>query len=306
MITSPSLRIYASTEESSSNDGGGEDNGSGGGSSDSGGGSEDKQESKSSDSGDSNDGAESKDDGSSEDSKQDSGTKDVEEDTKTDDLKGTAEEQEKAAIEDYIYDEPGYVKPYPFVPKDKPIDKQPFNCKDNKWYKGCAPIHPNPIKHIENCKNKGDWNHNCKVHHPWKGKCDHWWSNWQCHHGKHPHHGGNDNHNHRDSKHTHTSTSGGHGDLDLIINIDHYNTKSASKLKDFNLQIDVIQQDDSDNVYDKNLDLSKMPDKIKIEHLDIDKGDLFLTQLVNNDAEDGDSYLAVADEDPVSIYITAE
>jgi hypothetical protein len=181
-------------------------------------------------------------------------------------------------------------------------------CKYNKWdTKKCG----GDGGHEDDCKNKGDWNHKCKHEggdgnkDHWNGKCSHWWSNWNCHHGKH-HHNNHDNHNHRDSKHTHTSTSGGHGDLDLVINIDHYNTKSASKLKDFNLQIDVIQEDDSDNVYDKNLDLSKMPDKIKISHLDIDKGDIFLTQLVNNDAEDGDSYLAVADEDTVSIYITAE
>ena len=66
--------------------------------------------------------------------------------------KGTPEEQEKAAQEDYIYDEPGIVKPYPPVIKPKPGVGEIVKDTGIKCYQdyGCSP-NP-PPKGWESCK----------------------------------------------------------------------------------------------------------------------------------------------------------
>ena len=254
----------------------------------------------------------------------------------SDELKGTPEEQEKAAVEDHIADQKSDSELPKVIPKWKPTSKNTF-CANKVE---CDKLdHPEkyPLNNPYHPKYCDKWNHECKPKiyncHGWKcdpkikchdwmnsnkcgsdGKhdhdendknCHHWWSNWNCHR-HHPNHH-HDNDNHRDSHHTHTSTSGGHGDLTVIVNIDHYNTKSSSKLKDFNLRFD-IAEGDGDNVYNKHLDLSSMPDQIKVDHLDIDQGDVFLVSLTNNIAEDGDSYLATStnNDKDLDVFLTAE
>jgi len=282
MISSPSLRIYAADEgsnndkqSSDNNDGGSKDNGDSDGS-----------------------GGVSKE----EDSSNEGGTSEEDKPINRDELKGTPEEQEQAAREDYMYDTPGIVKPYPEQPKkewiktpentyckdktecdklSKPVKKDgPYQCHpDGKDNSKCIP--KQPIKHIEDCKEKWnqDWNHN--------GKCD-------GHNGGHDH-DGHDHHNnwcshhdcHHHNHHSNTHFSDNHhGDVTVKVHVTDY---KSNDLEDVHLIIG--------DVYEKNLDLSDEPDQIKVDNLDIDGGDDFAVCLANEDSDEGDCVVTHADND---------
>jgi hypothetical protein len=323
MTTSPSLRIYAADEEGSSGDSGA--GGDSGGSNDSGGDNDGGGSKNNGDSGDGGDGetkqgTSNNDEGSkqeaddngevSNNNPDDNGDNSNEQPTNDIDrekLKGTAEEQEQAAIEDYIHEEPGIVKPYPYVPKDKPkwgtgneIPKLNLLCSHTK--EGCnGGQGPNDgpttkgkgdgwggdgwKKGGDKGDGKGDWckHHKCgkdghddddhKHHHNW---CD----SHNCHH-----------HNH----HTSTHFSDNHkGHVTVKIELD-YKEKNSKNLDDVELLIG--------DVYDKTLNLSDKPDTIKVDHLDIDGGDDFAICLANEDTQEGSCTVAEADNDHDTITV---
>jgi len=278
MISSPSLRIYASTEEGGSNEGG---NG------------KDNEETSSSGGGDkerNNEGGKGSNDAPKEEDKQETndepktsncggeactGTEKEDSTVTPNDLKGTPEEQEKAAVEDYVNEEPGIKKPYP--PKeDESWTKKGVNhegwknmpeCKDHKWSKDCK------WDGGDDCKNKG-WTHECKRDHGDDNHDHH--NNWCSHHDCH-------HHNH----HTSTHFSDNHnGDVTVKVHVTDY---KSNDLEDVHLIIG--------DVYEKNLDLSDEPDTIKVDNLDIDGGDDFAVCLANEDSDEGDCVVTHADND---------
>lgn len=320
MTTSPSLRIsvYAADEEGGSGSDSSNDGGSDSGSSDSGsdnGGGESKDSGSKDQGSDSNDnsgdqGQEQKEEVSSDNPNSDQPDYNVAA------TERAAAEKEQAAIDDYVYEEPGIVKPYPEKEigvgktikssdeinvspgSDKPVTKEPVNKE--------------PIKHVEDCKNKG-WTHECQQDHPGKGKGDgcnekwkqDWHHNGKCDggHGGHGH-DGNGHHNdwcdHHDCHHHdhHTSThfsDSHHGDVTVRVNVD-YGT-SSKHLEDVHLIIG--------DVYEKNLDLSDKPDQIKVDNLDIDGGDDFAVCLANEDSDEGDCVVthASSDHDEVKVSL---
>lgn len=278
MISSPSLRIYAADEQGSSSNDGGSKGDSGGGNKDDGGGKEDSKESNDG-GGNEKSNSQSKDvedSGTQQEDKQETGAQETK---NPDDLKGTPEEQEKAAVEDYINEEPGIKKPYPPV-TDKPkwgtgtgIHTNPWKGEGGNWCKQ----HPDKCDHpIHDGCDHGNWHHGCgggKGGHGGSGHGGHndWCSHHDCHHHHHSNTHFSDNHN---------------GDVTVKVHVTDY---KSNDLSDVHLIIG--------DVYEKNLDLNSEPDTIKVDNLDIDGGDDFAVCLANEDSNEGDCKVAHADSD---------
>ena len=195
MISSPSLRIYAADEQGSSSNDGGSKGDSGGGNKDDGGGKEDSKESNDG-GGNEKSNSQSKDvedSGTQQEDKQETGAQETK---NPDDLKGTPEEQEKAAVEDYINEEPGIKKPYPPV-TDKPkwgtgtgIHTNPWKGEGGNWCKQHPDKCDHPIQPIHDGCDHGNWHHGCdggKGGHGGSGHGGHndWCSHHDCHHHHH-------------------------------------------------------------------------------------------------------------------------
>lgn len=211
--------------------------------------------------------------------------------------KGTSQEQEKTAVEDYVNEEPGIKKPYPPVTPPEDICKthkdacdKPRGPPETGPHEGGADWckqHPDKCDHPGN-GGEGNW---CKEH---PGRCDgkggheddehHHHHNWCDHHDCH-------HHNHHSSTHFSDSHN---GDVTVKVNL-KYKEKNSKNLDDVELIIG--------DVYDKILDLSDKPDTVKVNHLDIDGGDDFAVCLANEDSQEGECTVTEADNDHDSVEV---
>ena len=350
-LTFASILLRAESRESfDSNGGGSKDSESDKGSKDDNSGddskSEDKEqkaETKSDDSG-----AEKGDNGPSTDSKQDSseGDKIEAEDYKPpidrEKLKGTPEEQEKAAQEDSLSLPDDQVPPE-FPSEKKPVatddgkshrteeteNNDPCNyfgrniCEGSKDGKTCNEEKFDCLSDTENgnyCttgKCPGDdkpyrpphgkpENINCNNCHGGEGEKHNWCKEHpgKCDHPHHQHKHHNDWCDHHDchNHHHHSSTHFSDSHSGDVT------VKIVTKYEEKNPKnlndVDLIIGD----VYEKFLDLSDKPDMIKVDHLDIDGGDSFAVCLANEDSQEGECTVVEADNDhdTVKVYLTVK
>jgi hypothetical protein len=304
MITTPSLNfIYAADEQGNSGGDSGGDGGSDSGSND-GGGDNNDGDGGSKDNGDSGDGGETKqgtsnnDEGSKQKQEADdngegssndapkadnNGDGEVGQETETknpEDLKGTPQEQEQAAIDDYINEEPGIKKPYPYVAKEKP-----------KWG-------PEGIKHIHKCYGEGK-DSGCfgggqgpNDGPTTKGKGDGWggdgWSKGgDKGHGYGYGHGHYGHHSHGDHDHHHNHNHNYHNDKHHYDHNDnkyyyYYTNDYSNNHATVILQLDYSHSNDYHDVnieigndFDATFDLAGKPENLVITGLDLDSGENF-------------------------------
>jgi len=174
------------------------------------------------------------------------------------------------------------------TPGDKDKKPRDINCKGDWCGPGLKPDHPTkypqhpPDNHPWKCHDKGHWDCHPKGHPDHPNHPNHWCKWHDCHH--HTHHGSSTSfHNHD-------------GDVTVKVNL-KYKEKNSKNLNDVHLIIG--------DVYEKNLDLSKKPDEIKVDNLDIDGGDDFAVCLANEDSQDGSCTVAEADNshDTVTVWL---